>query len=85
MRTPALHRLAREGTCFDLTYAANPVCVPSRYSLLTGHLPHRFDGPGGRTTRSIANKHCVCHHAGVSEELLPLRERSCTVRSKADG
>ncbi len=46
MRTPALHRLAREGTCFDLTYAANPVCVPSRYSLLTGHLPHRFDGPG---------------------------------------
>ena len=44
MRTPALDRLVREGTRFDLTYAANPVCVPSRYSLLTGHLPHRFGG-----------------------------------------
>ena len=44
MRTPALDRLAREGTRFELTYAANPVCVPSRYSLLTGHLPHRFGG-----------------------------------------
>ena len=44
LRTPALDRLAREGTRFDLTCAANPVCVPSRYSLLTGHLPHRFGG-----------------------------------------
>ena len=44
VRTPALDRLAREGTRFELTYAANPVCVPSRYSLLTGHLPHRFGG-----------------------------------------
>ena len=42
--TPALDRLAREGTRFELTYAANPVCVPSRYSLLSGHLPHRFGG-----------------------------------------
>ena len=44
VRTPALDRLAREGTRFELTYAANPVCVPSRYSMLTGHLPHRFGG-----------------------------------------
>ncbi|MDE0229097.1 MAG: sulfatase-like hydrolase/transferase, partial [Spirochaetaceae bacterium] len=44
VRTPALDRLAREGTRFELTYAANPVCVPSRYSLLTGHFPHRFGG-----------------------------------------
>ena len=44
VHTPALDRLAREGTRFDLTYVANPVCVPARYSLLSGHLPHRFDG-----------------------------------------
>ena len=44
LRTPALARLAREDTRFDLTYAANPVCVPARYSRLTGHLPHRFGG-----------------------------------------
>ena len=42
--TPALDRLAREGTRFGLTYVANPVCVPARYSLLTGHMPHQFDG-----------------------------------------
>ena len=29
---------------FDQTYVANPVCVPARYSLLSGHMPHRFDG-----------------------------------------
>jgi choline-sulfatase len=39
-----LDRLAREGTRFELTYVANPVCVPARYSLLSGHYPHRFDG-----------------------------------------
>ena len=44
VRTPALDRLAREGTSFGLTYVANPVCVPARYSLLTGYLPHRFGG-----------------------------------------
>ena len=44
VHTPALDRLAREGTRFELTYVANPVCVPARYSLLSGHYPHRFDG-----------------------------------------
>jgi len=44
VRTPALDRLAREGTSFGLTYVANPVCVPARYSLLTGYMPHRFGG-----------------------------------------
>jgi arylsulfatase A-like enzyme len=47
--TPALDRLAAEGTRFTSLYMASPVCSPSRASLLTGCYPPRigfgsFDG-----------------------------------------
>ena len=42
--TPNLDRLAAGGKRFELTYPANPVCVPSRYAMLSGHMPHVFDG-----------------------------------------
>lgn len=35
-KTPALERLAREGTVFARWYAAAPVCAPSRAALMTG-------------------------------------------------
>ncbi len=41
VRTPALDRLANEGTRFDRAYTPSPVCVPARYALLTGRYPHR--------------------------------------------
>jgi arylsulfatase A-like enzyme len=41
IRTPALDRLAREGTAFTRAYCPSPVCVPSRYSIVTGLPPHR--------------------------------------------
>ncbi len=34
--TPALDRLASESVRFDACYCQNPLCVPSRYSMLTG-------------------------------------------------
>ncbi len=37
--TPALDRLAAEGTRFDRAYCANPVCTPSRASIITGLYP----------------------------------------------
>ncbi len=47
--TPALDRMAAEGTRFTDCYAASPVCSPSRGALLTGSYPPRigfgsFDG-----------------------------------------
>ena len=41
--TPNLDRLAREGMRFTNGYAANPVCSPTRYSILTGRYPSRID------------------------------------------
>lgn len=37
LSTPNMDRIANTGTRFDKTYCANPVCMPSRFSLLTGH------------------------------------------------
>lgn len=42
LRTPALDGLARDGIRFELAYAANPVCVPSRISMATGMMPGRL-------------------------------------------
>lgn len=39
--TPNVDRLAREGMRFTQAYAANPVCSPTRYSIMTGRYPTR--------------------------------------------
>jgi len=45
IRTPNLDRLAREGMRFTQFLSANPVCSPSRASLLTGRYPTRVGVP----------------------------------------
>lgn len=42
IKTPALDRLAARGVRFERAYATNPVCVPSRVSMMTGHMPSYF-------------------------------------------
>lgn len=37
LNTPNMDKIASMGYRFDETYCANPVCMPSRFSLLTGH------------------------------------------------
>ncbi|MBN2309252.1 MAG: sulfatase-like hydrolase/transferase [Candidatus Hydrogenedentes bacterium] len=39
LQTPALDRLAAEGTRFDRAYTCNPVCSPARSSIITGLYP----------------------------------------------
>ncbi|UCE48007.1 MAG: sulfatase, partial [Phycisphaerales bacterium] len=41
--TPNIDRLARSGMNFTNGYAANPVCSPTRYSIMTGRYPSRVD------------------------------------------
>lgn len=42
IETPALDRLARQGTRFTSAYAAAPICTASRSALLTGRSPARL-------------------------------------------
>jgi len=37
LNTPNMDKIATIGNRFDKTYTVNPVCMPSRFSLLTGH------------------------------------------------
>ena len=39
IKTPQLDRLCHEGTRFDRAYCANPVCSPSRSTIITGMYP----------------------------------------------
>jgi len=51
LNTPAIDRLAEAGTRFTRAYCTNPVCVPSRFSLVTGRMPSEIklqgNGPVG--------------------------------------
>lgn len=42
VRTPNMDRLAKRGVNFTNAYCANPVCVPGRYSKMTGQLPREI-------------------------------------------
>ncbi len=39
LKTPAMDSLMNKGMRFEKAYATNPVCSPSRFSLITGHYP----------------------------------------------
>ncbi len=41
--TPNVDRIAKQGMRFTDGYAANPVCSPTRYSIMTGKYPSRVD------------------------------------------
>jgi arylsulfatase A-like enzyme len=42
VKTPNIDRLAAAGVRFERAYCTNPVCVPSRVSLVTGKMPSEF-------------------------------------------
>ncbi|MCB0126615.1 MAG: sulfatase-like hydrolase/transferase, partial [Caldilineaceae bacterium] len=49
IQTPNIDRLARAGVLFENAFCQNPVCVPSRSSLLSGQYAHQngvFDNSG---------------------------------------
>ena len=40
VRAPAISQLAQGGVVFDAAYCNFPICAPSRYSMLSGRMPH---------------------------------------------
>lgn len=42
LQTPAMDSLAETGVRFEKAYCTNPVCLPSRYSLMTGRMPEEI-------------------------------------------
>ena len=43
LKTPSLDQLAASGMRFELAYSPNPVCIPSRTSMMTGYFPSSFE------------------------------------------
>jgi len=56
MKTPALDRMASDGTIFKQFYVNNPVCSPSRTAFMTGHYParHHVHGHFARHEQNVA-------------------------------
>jgi len=61
VRTPHLDRLAAEGLRFDRAYCAYPVCVPARFTMLTGRYPHHT-GCTSNTTPLPLRERTAAHH-----------------------
>ena len=53
LQTPNLDSLARTGARFERAYCGNPVCVPSRFCMLSGTMPSRI---GMETNGEIGNE-----------------------------
>lgn len=45
VHTPAMDRLAAQGTLFEQTYCTQPLCTPCRGSMFTGLMPHECGTP----------------------------------------
>jgi len=78
--TPHLDRLAREGMRFTQGYAANPVCSPTRFSILTGKYPTRAG-----CTNFFVGKRAGRFNPAPLNDRMPLEERTLAEALKEHG
>ncbi len=52
LKTPAMDAIAAQGVRFTSAYCTNPVCIPSRFSLQTGHYPSEI-GMRDNATKNV--------------------------------
>ena len=76
--TPHLEQFAQQGMRFTQGYAANPVCSPTRYSLMTGKYPSRVDATNwfsgvrnGKFRPAPLNDSMSLEEVTLAEALLP--------------
>src|SRR6056297_3126336 len=67
LQTPAMDYIANNGIRFTRAYATNPVCSPSRVSMMTGRFPGSFSDNKGNQVRENSSS---MHIPQVSEEIL---------------
>ncbi|MBN1676075.1 MAG: sulfatase-like hydrolase/transferase [Kiritimatiellae bacterium] len=67
-RTPAIDRLAGQGTLFENAYTVYPVCSPARGTIMTGVYPHTHG-----ITSNIHEVGCSVHELQDRPTLLPRR------------
>lgn len=65
VRAPALERLGAEGVTFDAAYCNFPICAPSRYSMLSGRLPHAI-GAWDNATEFPSSIPTMAHYLAAS-------------------
>ena len=63
VQTPNLDRLAAEGVCFDQHFCSYPVCVPARFTMMTGLYPHHHGAVSNNTPLPLRTR-TVAHHFG---------------------
>ena len=68
-KTPNVDRIANEGMRFTNGYAANPVCSPTRYSIMTGKYPTRVDA-----TNFFSGRRGGKFNPAPLNDRMPLRE-----------
>jgi arylsulfatase A-like enzyme len=51
LNTPAMDYLAKNGTRYTRAYTTNPVCSPSRVSMMTGRFPSEFNDKDGNAAK----------------------------------
>lgn len=61
LKTPALDSIASGGVRFERAYCCDPVCIPSRFSLMTGHMPSEIK------MRSNATSHIKSIPDGIKQ------------------
>jgi len=64
LQTPAMDSLAESGLRFQRAYCCNPMCGPSRFSLMTGRLPSEAD------IRNHDDSHIESISAHITEQSL---------------
>jgi arylsulfatase A len=57
--TPHLDNLAKQGLRFTDAHSSSGVCVPSRFSLMTGRHAFRMVGGGNQSTKPLVPEGCV--------------------------
>ncbi|MHC4354898.1 MAG: sulfatase, partial [Planctomycetota bacterium] len=78
--TPNIDRLARSGMNFTNGYAANPVCSPTRYSIMTGKYPSRVDA-----TNFFSGKRSGRFNPGELNDKMPISEVTLAEALKEHG